>query len=100
MTLTSDSRFTIMVLQMSTTSKIQKTQEGIFIPRELIPDFERVDVDASTPGVIIISSRKGSRHLDGVLERIDRRREIILGRRGPLADSIAIIRESRERELE
>jgi hypothetical protein len=48
-------------------SEILKTEEGIFIPRELIPDFERAEVDASTPGVIIIRSKANlpTRKIDG-----------------------------------
>ena len=81
-------------------SEILKTEEGIFIPRELIPDFERVEVDASTPGVIIVRSKAESRQLDSVLERMDRRREAIFQRRGLLDDSASLIRQSREEELE
>jgi len=80
-------------------SEILKTEEGIFIPRQLIPDFEQVMVDTSRPGVIIIRSKAASRHLDSVLERMDRRREAILQRRGLLDDSTAFIRQSREEEL-
>jgi hypothetical protein len=81
-------------------SEILKTEEGIFIPRELIPDFEQVMVDTSRPGVITIRSKVESRHLDSVLERMDRRREAIFQRRGLLDDSTALIRQSREEELE
>jgi hypothetical protein len=81
-------------------SEILKTEEGIFIPRELIPDFERAEVDASRPGVITIRSKAASRHLDSVLERMDRRRDVIFQRRGLLDDSTALIRQSREEELE
>jgi hypothetical protein len=81
-------------------SEILKTEEGIFIPRELIPDFEQVMVDTSRPGVITIRSKAASRHLDSVLERMDRRRDAIFQRRGLLDDSTAFIRQSREEELE
>lgn|GEM_PF-4423097 len=78
---------------------IRKTAEGIFIPRELIPDFERVEVDTSTPGAIIIRSKARPRALDEVLARIDRRREEIARRQGLLDESAVLIREGREQEL-
>ncbi len=81
-------------------SNIVKTEKGIFIPRDLIPDLKRVEVDTSTPGVIIIRSRTERRRLDGILKQMDRRREAIFQRRGLLDDSTALICESRERELE
>ena len=81
-------------------SKIVKTEEGIFVPRDLIPDLKRVEVDTSTPGVIIIRSRTERRRLDGILEQMDRRREAIFQRRGLLDDSTVLISESREHELE
>ena len=80
-------------------SKILKTEEGIFIPREVIEDFERVEVDESMPGVIVIRSMSRERNLDSVLARIDSRREMILKRRGLLGDSASIIREGRELEM-
>jgi hypothetical protein len=80
--------------------EILKTDEGIFIPRTLIPDFERVEVDTSTPGAITIRSKAASRHSQTVLERMDRRREAIFQRRGLLDDSTILIRQSREEELE
>lgn len=80
--------------------KIVKTEEGIFIPRDLIPDFKSVEVDTSTPGVIVIRSKTERRGLDSILQQIDRRREAIFQRRGLLDDSTALICESRERELE
>ena len=80
-------------------SKILKTEAGIFIPREIIEDFERVEVDESMPGVIVIRSRSRERNLHSVLARIDSRREMILKRRGLLDNSASIIREGREREM-
>ena len=80
--------------------KVVKTEEGIFIPRDLIPDFQRAEVDTTTPWLIVIRSKTGRRALDAVLEQIDRRREAIFRRRSLLDDSTLLIRESRERELE
>jgi hypothetical protein len=80
-------------------AEILKTEAGIFIPRELIPDFDRAEVDVSTPGEITIRSAVQRRALDDVLARIDRRREEISCRRGLLDDSGALIREGREHEL-
>jgi hypothetical protein len=80
-------------------AEILKTETGIFIPRELIPDFERVEVDVSTTGEITIRSRAQRRALDEVLARIDRRREEISGRRGLLDDGAVLIGEGREQEL-
>ena len=42
-------------------SKILKTDQGIFIPRDFIKDFEGAEVDASVPGVIMIRSKTGNR---------------------------------------
>lgn len=78
---------------------IIKTTEGIFIPRELISNFEGAEVDASMPGLIVIRSRPRPRGLDEVLARIDRRRQEIAARRGLLDESAVLIRESREQEL-
>lgn len=80
-------------------AEVLKTEEGIFIPRELIPDFERAEVDVSNPGQITIRSNAQRRALDEVLARIDRRREEISGRLGLLDDSATLIREGREHEL-
>ena len=80
-------------------AEVLRTAEGIFIPRELIGDFERAEVDLSTPGMVLIRSKGQGRVANGVLERIDHRREAILQRRGVLDDSAALIREGREREL-
>ena len=79
-------------------AEIQKTETGIFIPRKLISDFERVEVDVSTPGEIIIRS-KGRHVLDEVIARIDRRREEIFRQRGLLEDSVALVLDGRETEL-
>jgi hypothetical protein len=80
-------------------AEILKTEAGIFIPRELIPDFERAEVDVSSPGEITIRSKGQRRALDELLKRIDRRREDISRRRGVLDDSVVLIREGRENEL-
>ena len=80
-------------------AEILKTEAGIFIPRELIPDFEGAEVDVSSPGEITIRSKGQRRALDELLARIDRRREDISMRRGVLDDSVVLIREGRENEL-
>lgn len=80
-------------------AEILKTETGIFIPRELIPDFERAEVDVSSTGKITIRSRGQRRALDDLLAGIDRRREGISSRRGVLEDSVDLIREGRENEL-
>jgi hypothetical protein len=81
-------------------SKILKTDQGIFIPRDFIKDFEGAEVDASVPGVIVIRSKTGNRPSEKLLNQIDRRRESILKRQGLLDDSVVLIRESREQEME
>ena len=81
-------------------SKILKTDEGIFIPRDFFKDFEGAEVDVSAPGVVVIRSKGGGRPAEALLDRIDRRRESILRRRGLLDDSMTLIREGREREME
>ena len=80
-------------------AEILKTEAGLFIPRELISDFERVEVDTSTPGLIVIRSSARPRALDEVLARIDRRREEIARRQGLLDESAVLIQEGREQEL-
>lgn len=80
-------------------AEIVKTEAGIFIPRELIADFEHVEFDASTPGEIIIRSKARHRRLDEVLARIDRRRAEIAGQHGVFDDSVLLIHEGREQEL-
>ncbi len=76
--------------------QVIKTEDGIFIPKELIPGFERVEVDTSDPRVIVIRSPRRSRGLEAVLARIDQRREAIRRRRGVLSDSTLLIREDRD----
>jgi hypothetical protein len=80
-------------------AEVVKTPDGIFIPRELIAGFEAAEIDASTPGVIIIRSKAQHRALDEVLARIERRREDVARRRGTLDESAVLIREGREQEL-
>ena len=80
-------------------AEVLKTEAGIFIPRELISDFERAEVDVSNPGEITIRSNPPRRALDKLLARIDRRREEISKRRGLLDDGAELIREGREDEL-
>ena len=79
-------------------SQVEKSAEGLFIPKELIADFEHVEVDTSHPHAIVIRSPVHTQHLAALLTRIDRRREAIQARRGVLGDSSALIREDRERE--
>jgi hypothetical protein len=79
-------------------SQVQKSPEGLFIPRDLITDFEHVEVDTSHPHVIVIRSPVHPQHLATLLARIDQRRETIQARCGLLDESSAWIREDRERE--
>ena len=79
-------------------SQVQKSPEGLFIPKDLIADFEHVEVDTSHPHAIVIRSPARTQHLATLLARIDQRREAIQARRGLLDESSALIREDRERE--
>ena len=79
-------------------SQVQKSPEGLFIPKDLIADFEHVEVDTSHPHAIVIRSRARTQQLATLLARIDQRREAIQARRGVLDDSSPLIREDRERE--
>ena len=79
-------------------SQVQKSPEGLFIPRELIADFEHVEVDTSHPHVLVIRSPARTQQLAALLTRIDQRREAIHARRGLLDDSSALLRADRERE--
>ena len=79
-------------------SQVQKSPEGLFIPKELITDFEHVEVDTSHPHAIVIRSPARTQQLATLLARIDQRREAIHVRRGLLQESSALIREDRERE--
>jgi hypothetical protein len=79
-------------------SQVQKSPEGLFIPKELIADFEHVEVDTSHPHALVIRSPARTQHLATLLARIDQRREAIHARRGVLQESSALIREDRERE--
>ena len=79
-------------------SQVQKSPEGLFIPKDLITDFEHVEVDTSHPHAIVIRSSARTQALTTLLARIDQRRETIRARRGLLDDSSALIREDRERE--
>ena len=79
-------------------AQVEKRIDGIFVPKELISDFEHVEVDTSHPHAIIIRSPVRQKELTAVLARIDRRREAIQARRGTLDDSSSLIREDRERE--
>jgi hypothetical protein len=78
--------------------QISKTADGIFIPRELLADFEHVEIDSSRAHEILIRSPLQSRDLADLLTRIDQRREEIRKRRGVLEDSSRLIREDRESE--
>ena len=79
-------------------AQVQKSPEGLFIPKELIADFEHVEIDTSHPHAIVIRSPAHTQHLATLLARIDQRREAIHTRRGLLDESSALIREDRERE--
>jgi hypothetical protein len=79
-------------------AQVQKSPEGLFIPRDLIADFEHVEVDTSHPHAIVIRSPAHTQHLATLLARIAQRREAIQARRGVLDDSSPLIREDRERE--
>ena len=78
--------------------QVQKSPEGLFIPKELIADFEHVEVDTSHPHAIVNRSPAHTQHLTTLLACIDQRREIIQARCGLLDESSAFIREDRERE--
>jgi hypothetical protein len=79
-------------------AQVEKRRDGIFVPKELIADFEHVEVDTSSPDAIVIRSPARKKELMALLARIDKRREAIRARRGLLDDSSALIREDRERE--
>lgn len=79
-------------------SQVQKSAEGLFIPKDLIADFEHVEVDTSHPHAIVIRSPAKKKALEILLARINQRREAIRARCGLLDDSSALIREDRERE--
>jgi hypothetical protein len=79
-------------------SQVQKRPEGLFIPKDLIADFEHVEVDTSHPHAIVIRSPTRAEALERLLARIAQRREAIRARRGQLEDSSAVIRADRERE--
>jgi hypothetical protein len=52
-------------------SQVQKSPEGLFIPKDLIADFEHVEVDTSHPHAIVIRSRARTEPLVTLLARID-----------------------------
>ena len=79
-------------------SRVQKSAEGLFIPKDLIADFEHVEVDTSHPHAIVIRSPAKKKALEILLTRINQRRQAIRARCGLLDDSSALIREDRERE--
>ena len=79
-------------------SQIQKSPDGLFIPKELIADFEHVEVDTSHPHAIVIRSPAQQQKLATLLVRIEQRRDAIHARRGLLEDSSTLIRADRERE--
>jgi hypothetical protein len=79
-------------------SEVQKSADGLFIPKDLIADFEHVEVDTSHPHAIVIRSPAHTQHLATLLARIAQRREAIHARRGLLDESSTLIREDRERE--
>ena len=79
-------------------SQVRKSPEGLFIPKELIEDFEHVEVDNSHPYAVVIRSPAQKEELLILLRRIAQRREAIYKRRGCLEESSALIRADRERE--
>ena len=79
-------------------AQVQKSPEGLFIPKDLIADFEHVEVDTSHPHAIVIRSPVHTQHLAAILARIAQRHEAIHARRGLLDESSTLIREDRERE--
>jgi hypothetical protein len=79
-------------------AEIRKSPDGLFIPRELIADFEHVEVDTSHPHAIVIRSSARKKELTTLLTRIDQRREAIKSRQGVLGNSSELIRKDRERE--
>jgi len=79
-------------------SQVQKRPDGLFIPKELIADFEHAEVDTSHPHAIVIRSPARKKALTALLTRIDQRREAIQSRRGLLDNSSMLIRADRERE--
>ena len=79
-------------------AQVQKSPEGLFIPKELIADFEHVEVDTSHPHALVIRSPVRKQALATLLALIDQRRDAIRARRGLLDDSSAVIHEDRERE--
>jgi len=79
-------------------AQVQKSPEGLIIPKELIADFEHVEVDTSHPHALVIRSPVRKQALVTLLALIDQRRDAIRARRGLLDDSSALIHEDRERE--
>ena len=79
-------------------AQVQKSPEGLFIPKELIADFEHVEVDTSHPHALVIRSPVRKQALATLLALIDQRRDAIRARRGLLDDSSALIHEDRGRE--
>ncbi len=79
-------------------AQVEKRLDGIFVPKEMIADFEHVEIDTSHPHAIVIRSPARKKELSVLLARIDQRREAIQVRRGTLDDSSSLIREDRERE--
>ena len=79
-------------------AQVQKSPEGLIIPKELIADFEHVEVDTSHPHALVIRSPVRKQALATLLTLIDQRRDAIRARRGLLDDSSALIHEDRERE--
>ena len=79
-------------------AEVQKSPDGLFIPKELIADFDQVEVDTSHPHAIVIRSSAYKKELTTLLTRIDQRREAIGIRQGVLGDSSSLMRQDRERE--
>ncbi len=79
-------------------SQVKKSPDGLFIPKELIADFELAEVDTSHPHAIVIRSPARKKELTTLLDRVSQRRKAIQNRQGVLGDGSTLIREDRERE--
>ena len=76
-------------------AQVEKRLDGIFVPKELIADFEHAEVDTSHPHAIVIRSSARKKESTALLARIDKRRVAIQARRGTRDDSSAAPRRRR-----
>ncbi len=58
-------------------AQVEKRLDGIFVPKELIADFEHAEVDTSHPHAIVIRSSARKKESTALLARIDKRRVAI-----------------------